>query len=850
MRKIPWRGRSRGSVLLLSIFCLIVLFSLSVAFFRIIPAEYHSAANSRRQIQATYATDSGVRHAVTWLKHQWAQNSSHIISPDAVAAYNVANMGTDYPDGDVDWPTTLSTTDPRLVAHKVDDGWSYLSHIRMNDNAFFLRVYEIEVCSYFYGRQVSIAKVTVQNESFARFALFYAKWEQSMIYSMTPNGIQGPVHTNEFFRIAADDAGYWDATKVVDGTTVPEDPWVSGPLARMTQSGSFAYNSTSPTNTLGIAGDGIQYANGNSFKADLGLVPYTADGSPIADRYNKIVEGGRENISQVERIPLPTNNTDLREQAWGTTPPANNAGWNAVVGDAGTVLVNTDTGHPNDPAGKVSGGIFIRGSDANDVLLDVTEEGHQITRVRQGSVTVADPSRDSYRARFEIFEVPTHHPAREVPVYGNVNCRDVQVPNQVQRTYSEERTEANGSRCGYTTEYIPGEGGVNQPIQVPLVCTFTVTWTQWENDGTFRTERQCDWGPTGETRTEPAYTTWAPGDSSHPEARSAGFEWRTVDADYPGAEVVAGTRSIENWNSVVEVNDADYKIPFYSGMKINGEVITDPNDSRLTVPDGHTVTIKNDFARTDGSGNVIQDYAEYTVMEGRVNGVVFGDVHLKGVRGTAKGSKYDDGAGNIKYQGKVLAANIASGKDIELRDSVMQYYDGDDETLRDGAHNRLKPGKTSPDSKHILGIFAREIRLRPNSDAHNYENTDTAIREGGRFGGRAFRGGRFQGGFNVYAILMAGREDANGNPVGGFGVDDSAMTSSDRLGDFNLYGGIISGHAKQTQKTHGSTPHGFRLHLNYDQIAAEFLEYFPPTNAFTCLRYVTYSPKDVATLYR
>jgi hypothetical protein len=276
-------------------------------------------------------------------------------------------------------------------------------------------------------------------------------------------------------------------------------------------------------------------------------------------------------------------------------------------------------------------------------------------------------------------------------------------------------------------------------------------------------------------------------------------------------------------------------------MKINGEVITDSNDSRLTVSDGHTVTIKNDFQ----SGS--RRYAEYTVMEGRVNGVVFSDVHLQGVRGTAKGSKYDDGAGNIKYQGKVLAANIGSGKNVEIRDSILQYYDGADATLSDG-QGRLLPGKTSPDSKHILGIFANEVTLRPGQNADRYENTDTALRENGNVGGRAFLGGRFQGGMNVYAILMAGREDANGNPFGGFGVHSSARENNDYLGDFNLYGGIISGEAKQTQQTHGTTPHGFRLQLNYDQVAAEFLEYFPPTNTFTCLRYVTFSPKTVGTL--
>jgi Tfp pilus assembly protein PilX len=58
------KKRSRGSILLLSIFFLIILFSLAVTFFRVIPAEFHSATQARRMVQAQYAADAGVREAV------------------------------------------------------------------------------------------------------------------------------------------------------------------------------------------------------------------------------------------------------------------------------------------------------------------------------------------------------------------------------------------------------------------------------------------------------------------------------------------------------------------------------------------------------------------------------------------------------------------------------------------------------------------------------------------------------------------------------------------------------------------------------------------------------------------
>lgn len=833
------RGRRsrRGSILLLAIFFLIVLFSLSVAFFRIIPAEFHSASHSRRGVQANYAADAGVRNAVAWLHNQ----PSHIIPESSINDYNTNNFGSASADFDVnDWPT-LDADDAKLDAHRLDEAWSFLSRIRLDDTDYFRRIYVIESAAYFYGRPVSVTKTTVQNESFAKFALMLDQWGSDFIFTMQPNGIQGPVHTNGFFRISPGSASFWTATK---GDGSPQDAWVSGPLAQMTHADSFdADGAPGVPNTLGIDGDGVQYANGNSFTSNLALVPFTATGAPIADRYSKIVEGGREKIRQVQEIPMPAENTELRAKAWGGALPTTNAQWNTLVDEANsTVLVNTSTGKPNDPTGTVSGGIFIKGMDhndnnsASDVLLDITPEGHQKTRIRQGWTSVEDPTLNTYWADVPAYHRPVVHDAWDEPTSVCTETSTRMVDDYHSVHHSEERTEANASRCGTHQEFIPGEGGISTPINVPNVCTFTVEWDTWEPTGTQHEETYCSaWGP-GTPIHHDAWTEWVSCDSTHPDAQANGTTSIQIDeselASYPDYEVVEGERTIENWNSVVEVNDAEYHIPFHTGMKINGEVIPNASDSRLTVADGHTVTIKNDYTQSGTS------YADYTVMEGRINGIVFSDANLRGVRGTNKGSKYEDSLGNLRYQGRVMATNIAADRNIEIRDSVLQYYDGTDPTLNDG-HNRLVVGKTSPNSDHIMGFIGAKVDIRPSESGglrtSYYNNGQTATRETG------FNGGGFTGGINVYGIIMAGRLNG-GTSSGGFGAHNNAMQNGDGLGDFNLYGGIISALARKTQSNVGGSNHGFRLGLNYDPIAAEYLENFPVTNTYAVLRYVTYTP--------
>lgn len=832
--KTRWKTRrQRGSILLLAFFFLIVLFSLAVAFFRIIPAEYHAASQARKGIQAHFAGDAGIRKGVAWLTAQ----PSHFISETDIDTYNAAN----YVAGD-----TLPQSNAILVQNKVDPNWSFTSRILKpgeeeggaGGSDFFRRIYVIETSAYFNGRKVRLTKSTVQNESFAKYAMFYDVWEDTF-FGLKPNGIQGPMHTNGFPRISTTSETYFDGTS---------DPWISGPLASLTHADSYT---AGPDDH----GDGLMYMLGNVTlegnpltSGNAGRLPYNqATGEPNSTRYDKIIEGGREKIRQIQNIDLPEENTDLRGKAWWgpqpdgvPMPPVPDAAAMAAFrASKGPLLVNTSTGNPNDPAGVVTGGIFISGSDASEVKLDITPEGHQKTAVRQGDTSVAGPVNEQYFADIPVYRrlyQPPDQPwqttecvryeTRTVNDYGNVPRTRTRGP------------EANAGRCGTHIEYITGEGGLNTPITVPNVCSWTENYNSWEVVGTHEEEVCVETTVTGSgVTTPPAYfVDCAPTD---PGAEPTPYRTDRRDVtsnheDYPDAELVETptTRSIPNWNSVVEVNDETYTIPFHPGMKINGEEITSSTDSRLTVADGNTVTIRNDYA--DGAGN----YREYTVMEGRINGITYGDVNLYGVRGTNKGSKYPDEAGNLKYQGRVIATNIGENKNLEIRDGILQYYDGPDATLKETGRDRLRAGATSPNAEHILGIIASKVDIKPTARSNRYENSDNASPGAARE--TDFNGGHFRGGINVFAVIMAGTDGA----VGGFGAHDSTMDSNDGLGDFNLYGGVISSVARRTQRGYssgGGFTTGFRLGLNYDAVAAEFLENFPTTNVYSVLRYVSVS---------
>ena len=782
------RKRSRGSVLLLSIFFLIVLSFLATAFFRIIPAEYHSATQAQKTVQSHYAADAGVREAVSFLKMH-----------DDMTETKITAFNND-------------RSNPASATAKIDENWS--NTVQMTTLDALRGIYEVRSVAYLRGRAVRELRTTIANETFAKYALFYDTWGDDFLFSLGSNSIQGPFHTNSFFKLAAPDANYWSDGKA---------PFVTGSKAEMT----FSSDLPLASNTMGV-GDGNMYYGGNYAGTNPALVPFGTDGAPNTQRYNKLIEGGREKMSRIQRVEFPEAVTELSIKAWGGTPPTN-AALNTLETNLGSVLVNTDQG-ANAKGGTVAGGIHIQ-SDATSVRMEITtgNGNHQKIKVRDASdIGVPGPPNTVYKLDVPIYRAWVVPPPRQETVQGAcLTSTTVHDPRYEWVNQPRPVTEPHAS-CGTETVFIPGTGGISTPITVNKTCTRMVdNWVQVQNGTTPRTV--CTSRAPNTTRTVQDPGQWQDVPSTYTGAQHYRTDTVNSNAQTPGAYPVTNptTTWIPSWNSVVEVNDASYKIPYYNGVKVNGETITNPNDPRLVVADGNTVTIKNDY--TGGGKN----YAEYTVLTGRTNGVVYSNGTLKDVQGINKGSKSTDSEGNLKYVGRTIATNIQTDKSLEISGDILQYYGGTDTNLNDGS-NRLRRGQQSPNADNILGIVAKDITIRQptNRNSSYFQNT----RDGD---GKITS---FNGGLTVYGVLMAGRKINSTTVNGGFGADNTAMQNGDGLGDFNLFGGIISGNARKTQTGYaGAGSHGFRLNLNYDEIAAMNLENFPRTNRYSVTRYVIFS---------
>lgn len=795
------KRRRRGSVLLLSIFFLIVLFSLAVTFFRIIPAEFHSATQARRGIQAQYAADAGVREAVAWLKIQPAVDDAKL------AAFTSAHNS------------------PSTASQKVDDDWSYTVGMTTADPV--RKIYDVVSVAYFRGTAVSEIRTTVRNETFAKYALFYDTWGDDFLYTMAPDAIQGPFHTNQFFHLSVPaGTSFWDK----DG----KDPFVNGALAEMT----FSQPMVDASNPLVGKGDGSMYYGGNYNGSDAYKRPYADDGVPDADRYNKIIKGGREKITQIAKVDFPEAVTELRVKAWDASGSApDDAVLAAAVTSKGPLLVNTDAG-PNAAGGKLKGGILYA-KNAKAVSLDITETNgnHQKTTITDVEDTkVPGAGATTYSWKEEKYSKNVPQPDKKKTTGGNcIKSHKEKAIRKVKVKYTVKEMRQDPS-CGTETVFIPGSGGVSTPIKVNKTCLVDVQKEKEVDEEYDKTV--CD-------EYAPTVITWVPQpDKVVDSVKGASGAYLNGTTNKSGStppptgtfvpDTVTSSTSdllIPTVNSVVEVNDADYKIPYYSGMKVNGKTITDPSDSLLTVKDGNTVTIKNDVVVSG------KNYAEYTVMEGRVNGVMFSDGDLRGLKGTAKGSKYVDELGNLAYRGRTIAADIQKDKDIEISNSILQYYDGDVKDAKGNplknSKNQLVPGNQSPNADHILGMIARNVTIKQDTSVNSKTFDMASDRDAN---GKVLS---YLKGLTVYGVVMAGRKVSATKVDGGFGADASAMQSSDDLGDFNLFGGIISGNARSTQSQNGGSVDGFRLNLNYDEIAALNLENFPTTNQYSVVRYVT-----------
>jgi hypothetical protein len=212
---------------------------------------------------------------------------------------------------------------------------------------------------------------------------------------------------------------------------------------------------------------------------------------------------------------------------------------------------------------------------------------------------------------------------------------------------------------------------------------------------------------------------------------------------------------------------------------------------------------------------ILVDYDGNTFdFDGSLNGVTFVDGNIKSLEGISKGAQHPEFADGETFQGRYIVANPAfSSKGImTLADDILQFYDGDDGSLRGTTPNTLKVGERSPNSQHGLGLVSRQTFLKPTQGDE----------------------------LNIYAVMIAGHsvldsEDENNIPevAGGFGSHPSIMTSGYGFNVFNLYGGLI----QANQQLWHEGGNGLTGNFTYDPAVAGDLPRFPRSNLVTTLRY-------------
>lgn len=302
------RKVSRGSILVMSIFFMLILFITASAFLVLLPVESRAAMRTEKIAQGGLAADAGVNEALIWARYKLApKDGSASQEPMASGVY----------------PSQAQRT------RDLGNGWAYRWSLIPDGETYPngsnpIRAFTIVSRSYYRGVVQREARAEVIQESLSEYAELFNTWPSNLVKGIdsddAPAG--GPVHVNDVLRLwIREGAPFWSST----GTPVFDHG--------LTSSGS---DPSSP--------DGFLYYQGNWSGTDANKRPYNNSG-PIESRYNRMVKGGRNNMkSGVDDVPLPENSFAVRDAAWGFNatnprPTSNGVYINEVAGEVQGVYI-------------------------------------------------------------------------------------------------------------------------------------------------------------------------------------------------------------------------------------------------------------------------------------------------------------------------------------------------------------------------------------------------------------------------------------------------------------------------------------------------------------------------------
>ncbi len=346
--KLRRHQKTRGSILILTLFFMVMISFFAIAYWKLIPVDLHMAQRHKDDTRAYYAADAGLVDSLGFLgQRTTAGNIDQIFADSGV--FDSAGHRIYVREGELDgikWEATL-TPGPKTYGHKGVD-----SPVPM-------RVYKIESVAYIGTTKYRSVSAWAAQDTFAKKNWLVNKGAGSTILWLNFQTFRlgGDYHTNDFLRFNIPSASFW---------TSSEPAAVGGIL-------------TSPKTFVPSSGgvkDGVEYNNW-----DAGLLPYNSSGSAIAGRYEKISALGRTGVQTgADEMTLPSNTDSVAFGTWGGTPPSSALPATSAIFGSSSVNVRINGATPGNDAVN---GLYIEG-DVDQIDLEVINDNQRI-RIDQGN---------------------------------------------------------------------------------------------------------------------------------------------------------------------------------------------------------------------------------------------------------------------------------------------------------------------------------------------------------------------------------------------------------------------------------------------------------------------------------
>lgn len=650
MKLKPRNRRRRGQVLIMTAFLIFVLFTLALSFFKLVPMELNSALKTKQALTAQVVADSGVNEARVWLESQPPQR---ILNQSVLdAEFNLGTTEAAIPLGDT---FTQGASNDEMKGR-----WRYDVKLTPNPTAPF--AFDAVSTCYFDDQPVRQVRATLARENFSRYALFIDQWRNDLVMEVGAGAIQGPFHTNDFFRLVILPNSYQPGA----------EPFVSGVNGVMTHAGATSEGSLP---FVGQTGDGNAYYDGSSSSfspnSSASAVPYNENGE-IESRYDSLVAGGRSNLTSTDHVLLPYSADELLVQSLGGEDSAN-------------VQIPSDIGLYIETEGSnnVKGGIYIAGDVEVDLSID--SNGNQVHNYTQ-SIPV-----EAYRY---VTQEQYQH-----PIYGNVS-RTVELGDTYNQSTQVTQSVGVQTIVGYETQsvtttrqiqtgqtYVSGGGG----------GTSVGTWQPVYSTVTDTSEVQVPiYDTVMEDRTTTVSSPVTITDPNDPRIGTSVNSYELIGHEDRTRDVVNEIDS-----DTYEANPSAY-----------------PGATRFFRPGPPKTATVTEVAGPSPQTIFVDYEGVARTLDGALNGVTFVDGNVVSIKGVSKGAQDTRFPDGDVFQGRYIVANPArqSKGTMTIEQDLLQYYNGSDSGLRGAQPHTLKVGELSPNSQHALGLISRETFLRPSAN--------------------------------------------------------------------------------------------------------------------------------------